>query len=44
LNGQSAFSGHILRVEDGAVLLEEGRRMHRVPLSQIKRANLAVEF
>jgi ribosome maturation factor RimP len=44
LNGQSAFSGHILRVEDGAVLLGEGRRMHRVPLSQIKRANLAVEF
>ena len=44
LNGQSAFSGRIVSVEGGNVLLEEGRRVHRVPLSQIKRANLAVEF
>jgi ribosome maturation factor RimP len=44
LNGQSAFSGRILAVEDGAVLLEEGRKTHRVPVPQIKRGNLAVEF
>jgi ribosome maturation factor RimP len=44
MDGQSAFSGRIVRVEDGMVLLEEGRRTHRVPLTQIKRANLAVEF
>ena len=44
LNGQSAFAGRIVGVEDGVVLLEEGRRTHRVPLSHVKRANLAVEF
>ena len=44
LDGQSAFAGRIAAVEDGTVVLEEGRRTHRVPLAQIKRANLAVEF
>jgi ribosome maturation factor RimP len=44
LNGQSAFSGRITGVEEGQVLLEEGRKTHRVPLSQIKRGQLAVEF
>jgi ribosome maturation factor RimP len=44
LNGQSAFSGRITGVEEGRVLLEEGRKTHRVPLTQIKRAQLAVEF
>ncbi|MGH9373555.1 MAG: ribosome maturation factor RimP [Vicinamibacterales bacterium] len=44
LNGQSAFSGRITRLEGGDVLLEEGRKTHRVPLAQIKRAQLAVEF
>jgi ribosome maturation factor RimP len=44
IDRQSAFSGRIAGIEDGAVLLEEGRRTHRVPLSQIKRARLEVEF
>jgi ribosome maturation factor RimP len=41
---QSAFAGRIAGVEAGAVILEEGRRTHRVPLDKIKRANLDVEF
>lgn len=44
LNGQSAFSGRIARVEGDVVVLEEGRRTHRVPIAHIKRGNLAVEF
>jgi ribosome maturation factor RimP len=49
LNGQSAFSGRIVGVEkdgtnEGVVVLEEGRRTHRVPISQIKRGHLDVEF
>jgi ribosome maturation factor RimP len=41
---QSAFAGRIKAVEDGSVLLEEGRKTHRVPLAKIKRAHLDVEF
>ena len=41
---QSAFSGRLHGVEDGYVVLEEGKRTHRVPLARIKRAQLAVEF
>lgn len=41
---QSAFAGRITGVEDGAVLLAEGRRTHRVPLALVKRAHLEVEF
>lgn len=44
LNGQSAFSGRITAVEDGQVVLEEGRKVHRVPIAGIKRGALAVEF
>lgn len=44
LNGQSAFAGRITAVHDGMVVLEEGRRTHRVPIAHIKRGNLAVEF
>jgi ribosome maturation factor RimP len=44
LDGQSAFAGRIAGVENGVVVLEEGRRTHRVPFAQIKRGNLAVEF
>lgn len=44
IDGQSAFSGRLRGVEDGHVVLEEGRRTHRVPLGQVKRAQLAVEF
>jgi ribosome maturation factor RimP len=41
---QTAFAGRITGVDNGAVLLEEGRKTHRVPLDRIKRANLDVEF
>lgn len=44
LGGQSAFAGRLRGVEEGHVLLEEGRRTHRVPLDRVKRAQLAVEF
>jgi ribosome maturation factor RimP len=48
LNGQSAFSGRIVGVERGTgedlVVLEEGRKTHRVPVASIKRGRLAVEF
>ena len=42
--GQSAFAGRIAGVEDGQVVLNEGRKVHRVPLARIKRGNLSVEF
>lgn len=41
---QSAFSGRLRGIEDGHVILEEGRRTHRVPVALIKRGQLAVEF
>jgi ribosome maturation factor RimP len=41
---QTHFVGRILGVEDDCVLLEEGRRVHRVPLAEISRARLDVEF
>jgi ribosome maturation factor RimP len=41
---QSAFAGRIKGVVDGQVLLEEGRKTHRVPLAKIKRAHLDIEF
>ena len=44
IEGQSAFSGRLRGIEDGVVVLEEGRRTHKVPVGQIKRAQLAVEF
>jgi len=44
VDGQSHFSGRLAGVEDGAVLLEEGRRVHRVPLEAVRRARLDVEF
>ena len=44
LDGQSAFSGRITGVDNGVVVLSEGRREHRVPVARIKRAQLAVEF
>jgi ribosome maturation factor RimP len=42
--GQSAFAGRLGGVEDGVVLIAEGRRIHRVPVAQIKRGRLEVEF
>ena len=56
LDGQSAFSGRIVAVERehggdpkgepprDIVVLEEGRKTHRVPVASIKRGRLAVEF
>ncbi len=44
LNGQSAFAGRIAGVDDGNVVLEEGRKTHRVPVHAIKRGHLDVEF
>ena len=44
LDGQSAFSGRLAGLDGAIVLLEEGRRTHRVPLAQIKRGRLDVEF
>ena len=44
LAGQSHFAGRLAGVEDGHVLVSEGRRTHRVPLSLISRARLEVEF
>lgn len=42
--GQSHFAGRLRGVEGGDVLIEEGRRTHRVPLAVISRARLDVEF
>lgn len=44
VNGQSAFAGRLAGVDGGTLLLEEGRRTHRVPMTRIKRARLEVEF
>jgi ribosome maturation factor RimP len=44
LEGQSAFAGRLRGVEDGQIVLEQGRRTHRVPLARVKRGQLAVEF
>jgi ribosome maturation factor RimP len=44
VDGQSHFAGRLAGVEDGVVLIAEGRRTHRVPLDQIRRARLDVEF
>jgi len=44
VDGQKAFAGRIAGVEDGAVLLAEGRRTHRIPLGRVTRARLDVEF
>ena len=41
---QTAFAGRITGVDAGHVLLEEGRKTHRVPLDKVKRAHLDVEF
>jgi len=44
IDGQSHFAGRIAGVEDGVVVLTEGRRTHRVPLDAVSRARLDVEF
>ena len=44
VDGQTHFSGRLSGVDAGAVLVTEGRRVHRVPLGLVKRARLDVEF
>ena len=44
VSGQSAFAGRLAGVENGDVLMVEGKRTHRVPLVMISRAKLDVEF
>jgi len=44
VDGQTSFAGRLSGMEDGSVLLAEGRRTHRVPLTTVKRARLDVEF
>lgn len=44
VEGQFAFAGRLGGVENGVVVLQEGRRTHRVPLALIKRGRLDVEF
>jgi ribosome maturation factor RimP len=44
IDRQSAFSGRLSGVDDGVVLLAEGRKIHRVPVARIKRGRLEVEF
>ncbi len=44
VDGQSHFEGRLAGVEDGHVLIAEGRRVHRVPIEHVRRARLEVEF
>jgi ribosome maturation factor RimP len=44
VDGQSHFAGRLSGVDDGVVLVAEGKRTHRVPLATISRARLEVEF
>jgi ribosome maturation factor RimP len=44
VEGQTHFAGRLSGVEAGTVLVTEGKRVHRVPLTAVKRARLDVEF
>jgi ribosome maturation factor RimP len=44
VDGQSHFAGRLAGVDEGEVLVTEGRRVHRVPIGLIKRGRLDVEF
>lgn len=44
VGGQTAFAGRLSGVENGVVLLVEGRRTHRIPFDAVRRARLDVEF
>jgi len=44
VDGQMHFAGRLQGLEDGVVLVAEGRRLHRIPLARIARARLEVEF
>ncbi len=44
VEGQTSFSGRLSGFDEGHILLSEGRRVHRVPLDEVRRARLEVEF
>jgi ribosome maturation factor RimP len=44
VDGQSAFAGRLAGVDNGFIVLHEGRKVHRVPIARIKRGRLEVEF
>jgi ribosome maturation factor RimP len=44
IEGQRHFAGRLKGLDGEIVLLEEGRRTHRIPLAAISRAKLDVEF
>jgi len=44
VDGQTHFAGRLAGIDDGVVVMTEGRRTHRVPLDRISRARLDVEF
>jgi ribosome maturation factor RimP len=44
VDGQTHFAGRLAGLDGETVLLEEGRRTHRVPMTAIRRARLEVEF
>jgi ribosome maturation factor RimP len=44
IDGQRHFAGRLKGLEGETVVLEEGRRTHRIPLAAISRARLDVEF
>jgi ribosome maturation factor RimP len=41
---QTHFAGRLSGVDAGALLVTEGRRIHRIPIASVKRARLDVEF
>ncbi|MEO8483364.1 MAG: ribosome maturation factor RimP [Acidobacteriota bacterium] len=44
VDGQSHFAGRLAGVEDGRIVMTEGRRTHRVPMDLVSRARLEIEF
>lgn len=44
VDGMNHVAGRIARVDDDYVVVEAGRRMHRLPWSLVSRARLDVEF
>lgn len=44
VEGQSHFEGRLAGMDGDHVLIEQGRRTHRVPIEAIRRARLDVEF
>ena len=44
IDRQTSFAGRLAGVEDGVILLEEGRRTHRIPVGLVSRGRLDVEF